>query len=117
MKVTTYAEHGKETIVRNAVVSHPHRLNSPAPLHMRSLAVTALAVWLAFAFWLGARGFFVTPAGTPPIRLLLGVLIPIAVLLFAYRVWLSFRDFVLQPIFVCWSARKRGDSPALGFSH
>lgn len=79
----------------NAVASHPHRLNSPAP-QTRSLAVTILAVWLALAFWLGAAGAFATPQGEPPIRLLLGVVTPIALFLLAFWIWQSFHDFVLS---------------------
>ncbi len=79
----------------NAVVSPPYHLNSPIKPHMRQLAGAVLAFWLALAFWLGAAGILVTPPGAPPIRLLLGVLMPIAMFLVAFWTWPSFRNLVL----------------------
>jgi hypothetical protein len=60
-----------------------------------SLVSVVLAVWLAVVFFLGATETFVTPPGTPPIRVLIGVLAPLIV--FFAALWLSaaFRDFVL----------------------
>ncbi len=79
----------------NAVASHPYRLNSSTTPHMRTFAATVLALWLALVFWLSVGGIFVSPPGAPPIRLLLGVLIPIGVFLVAFWMWRSFHDFVL----------------------
>jgi hypothetical protein len=83
------------TIMSNAVVSHPYRLNASAALHTRALVTTLLVAWLALAFWLGASGFFATPPAAPPLHLLLGVLIPIGLFLTAFWTWQSFHDFVL----------------------
>jgi len=60
-----------------------------------ALVSWALAGWLALVFFLGANESFVTPPGTPPIRVLSGVLAPLVVFLGA--LWLSkaFREFVL----------------------
>jgi hypothetical protein len=80
----------------NALSSHPNRWNSTAAIEMRSFVAIILAVWLGVVFWLGARDAFATPEGVPPIPLLLGILIPVALFLFAFWSWHSFRNFVLE---------------------
>jgi hypothetical protein len=57
--------------------------------------VIALAVWLALVWFLGARGAFAGPPGAPPLPILLGVLVPIAGFLIAFRFSRAFREFVL----------------------
>jgi hypothetical protein len=57
--------------------------------------VIALAVWLALVWTLGACGVFTNPLGTPPLPLLLGVGVPIAGFLIAYRFSRAFQEFVL----------------------
>ena len=79
----------------NTVLSHPNRVNSPTAPDLRSVLTIIFAVWLALAFWLGARGTFVTPRGAPPIPLLLAVLTPVVVFLFAFWTWRPLHDFVL----------------------
>jgi hypothetical protein len=78
----------------NASASHIGLNSSPAP-RMRSLVAAVLAAWLALAFWFGERGIFATPPGTPPFRLLLAVLLPIALFLIAFWTWRACQDFVL----------------------
>ena len=57
--------------------------------------VIALAVWLALVWFLGARGAFAGSPGSPPLAILLGVLVPIVGFLIAFRFSRTFREFVL----------------------
>jgi hypothetical protein len=57
--------------------------------------VGLLAVWLANVFVLGAMGALVRAPGEPPIPIGIGVLTPIIVFLFAFRLSGAFRSFVL----------------------
>ncbi len=59
------------------------------------IIAVVLAVWLGLVFILGARGAFVRPPGTPPLPLLLGVLVPIIVFLAAFRMLRDFQEYVL----------------------
>jgi hypothetical protein len=54
-----------------------------------------LVVWFALVFILGASGAFVTPPGTPPIPIAIGITAPIIIFLLAFRASRTFRDFVL----------------------
>ncbi|HJZ58301.1 MAG TPA: hypothetical protein VKE74_25385 [Gemmataceae bacterium] len=51
---------------------------------MKPLVAVVLAVWLVCVMVLGATGMFVPPAGTPPLPIGLGVLVPLLVFLTAY---------------------------------
>jgi hypothetical protein len=53
-----------------------------------------LAAWLALVVALGARGAFVTPAGTPPVRLLIGVTMALIVFLIGLSLSGRFREVV-----------------------
>jgi hypothetical protein len=55
-----------------------------------------LAAWLGAVSWLGAQGVFAGRAGGPPLALLAGVVLPLAVFLTAYTTWSAFRSFVLN---------------------
>jgi hypothetical protein len=56
----------------------------------------ALALWLALVFGLGAAGVFAVSAGSPPLPIFVGAVLPIAIYLLAYRWFSGFRDFVLR---------------------
>jgi hypothetical protein len=45
--------------------------------------------------WLGARGAFVSPPGSPPVRILVGVMAPILAFIAGYGLSRPFREFVL----------------------
>lgn len=60
-----------------------------------SLVSVMLAVWLAFVFLLGVGGAFVSPPGTPPFPILVGVTAPIIAFLATFRFSPVFREFVL----------------------
>lgn len=73
------------------IVAHssaPHR-------NVRLLVEAALALWLALVLLLGAAGAFVRPANTPPLPILLGVVVPILVFFIAYFSSNAFKAFVL----------------------
>lgn len=55
----------------------------------------ALAAWLAAVLFLGAKGAFVAPRGSPPIALLTGVATPIVVSVLAFRFSQRFRAWAL----------------------
>ena len=60
-----------------------------------SVAVVFLA-WLALILVLGARGAFVTQQGAPPLALLAGLVVPLALFLIGYRTIPSLREFILS---------------------
>jgi len=57
--------------------------------------VVAFIAWFALVLLFGANGAFVSPAGTPPLPLLIGFLAPLIVFMGAYWGIGVFRDFVL----------------------
>jgi hypothetical protein len=63
---------------------------------VRATVAAAIALWLALVITLGAAQAFVTPIGTVPIRIVLGVLVPVAVFLTVYAASALFRNFVLS---------------------
>ena len=79
----------------NATLSQPGRAHVPGASPMPLLAGAALAVWLAVVVALGVRGMFTTAPGTPPLPILLGVLVPLLLFLAAWRVSAAFRAYVL----------------------
>jgi len=60
------------------------------------LVAIVLAVWVSFAWVLAQNGALLRSPGTPPITLLLAVLLPIVLFLGAYRFSTAFREFVLS---------------------
>lgn len=79
----------------NAVLSHS---NPPRRAAVSGAALTTtlvLTVWLALVLFLGARGAFVGPPGTPPLPIFFGAMSPIIAFLALFRMSRAFRDFVL----------------------
>lgn len=62
---------------------------------VKTVIIAALAVWLGLITFLGSQGAFVASAGSPPLPLLFGVAIPLAVFFSAYFGWSAFRTFIL----------------------
>ncbi|MGO9567004.1 MAG: hypothetical protein ACLP5H_05635 [Desulfomonilaceae bacterium] len=65
-------------------------------LSKAALVIAAvLGAWFALVFVLGASGRFVSPPGTPPIPIAIGVTAPIIIFFAAFRMSYTFRDLVL----------------------
>lgn len=64
------------------------------PVGLRWIIAVVLAVWFALVVVLGATGAFVTPPGTPPLPIALGVIVPLAVFFLGLGVSPAFREFV-----------------------
>jgi len=79
----------------NVVLSHPASTRSPVASGGKLVTAVVLAVWFTLVIVLGARGEFVTPPGTPPLPILIGVMAPIILFLAGYGMSSSFREFVL----------------------
>lgn len=79
----------------NAILSPSAESRPPAASRVHRLVVGALAVWLGFVLFLGARGAFTRPPGAPPLPILIGVVVPIIAFLAAFRASSAFRNFVL----------------------
>jgi hypothetical protein len=62
----------------------------------KTIAGTALLLWLALAVILGSGKAFVGTPGAAPLPILVGVLTPLIVFLVAFRTVRSFRGFVLS---------------------
>src|SRR5882762_1138874 len=63
---------------------------------LKSLIFAALALWLGVVSLLGYQGAFVGRAGSPPLPILFGFAIPLAVFFAAYFGWSGFRAFLLR---------------------
>ena len=61
----------------------------------RQLTWVALPAWCAVVLGLGAAGAFVGAPGRPPLALVAGALLPLAIFVAAYRGSRAFHDFVL----------------------
>jgi len=59
------------------------------------VVISVLVLWFALVTFLAGSGDLTRPPGTPPIALLLSVVTPVIVFLMAYRLFPSFRQFVL----------------------
>lgn len=79
----------------NAALSQPAQPGSTALPGAKLVAAVVLAVWFTLVFLSGAAGAFVTPPGTPPLPILVGVTLPVIVFLAAYRWSRAFRELVL----------------------
>jgi hypothetical protein len=77
------------------VVSQPAQPSPPALSRTRLVAAAVLAVWFTLVFLLAAGGAFVTPPGTPPLPILLGVMVPIIVFLAGFWMSRPLRELVL----------------------
>lgn len=60
------------------------------------LTIAVLAIWFITVFAIGAVGAFVTPPGRPPVRIALGVGLPILMFVGLLASSRGFRDFVLR---------------------
>ena len=65
-------------------------------MNVRQITYTALAAWFAAVFTLGMAGAFVTPAGAPPLPILVGATLPLFVFAAAYAGPSRFRELVLS---------------------
>jgi hypothetical protein len=61
---------------------------------LNALVAVALVVWLAVVVLLGAQGAFVSPIGSPPVPIAIGVTAPLLVFLVAFWLSSAFRRFV-----------------------
>jgi len=62
----------------------------------RRLTWGALAVWFAAVVGLGAAGAFVGPPGQPPLSIVAGTMLPLAIFVAALRSSRTFRELVLS---------------------
>ncbi len=74
-----------------------------------------LALWLVAVFLLGAAGAFVRPPGTPPLPILLVVMIPLAVFVATYWGSAAFHSFVLSVDLPLATAIQAWRAGGLGF--
>jgi hypothetical protein len=79
----------------HATLSQPVQSSSPSVPAAKLVAAVVLLVWFALVTVLGAGGTFVTPPGTPPLPILIGVTAPILVFLAGLWLWRSFRELLL----------------------
>ncbi|HEY3975140.1 MAG TPA: hypothetical protein VGM18_19190 [Candidatus Sulfotelmatobacter sp.] len=80
----------------NAVVSQVNQPTIPAVSGIGTLVAVVSSIWFGLVLILGAYGAFVTPAGAPPLALLIGLVAPLALFLVGYWTIRSFREFVLS---------------------
>jgi hypothetical protein len=76
----------------------PNQTAKPAQNHsgITAVVLSALALWLAFVAWLAGSGHLAGQPGSPPIAVALSAVVPIIIFLAAFRLFRSFRDFVLN---------------------
>jgi hypothetical protein len=77
-------------------VSHIDRPALPAPTGMGAAVAVFFLAWLALILVLGSRGAFVAAPGAPPLGLMLGLFVPLALFGAGYRTVPSIREFVLS---------------------
>jgi hypothetical protein len=77
-----------------ALLPRTARSEPPVAPHPTVTIGVVLVAWLALVVALGARGAFVTPAGTPPVRLLIGVTMALIVFLIGLSLSDRFREVV-----------------------
>jgi hypothetical protein len=63
---------------------------------IRLAVSTAVTVWLLLVLSFGAAGAFVSPPGTPPLPIAIGVAVPLVLFFASLRLSQSFRAFVLS---------------------
>lgn len=84
-------------------------------MNVRQLTWAALATWFAAVYALGAAGSFVSSPGTPPLSVLLGVTLPLAVFFAAYQGSRAFRALVLAADLRLLTALQAWRAGGLGF--
>lgn len=82
---------------------------------MRSIVFAVLALWFVVVLALGAAGAFVRSPGTPPIPILIGATVPLAVFLGGYWLWPAFRAYILSADLVQAAAMQAWRFAGLGF--
>ncbi|HEV2692153.1 MAG TPA: hypothetical protein VG347_04590 [Verrucomicrobiae bacterium] len=70
------------------------KLNNEHP-GMKTAVIAALALWLGLVVFLGTQGAFIGSPDLPPLRIFLGLAMPLAVFFTAYSKWGAFRAFIL----------------------
>ena len=60
-----------------------------------TIVIAALMLWLGLATWIASSGHLVGHPGSPPTAVALSAIVPIVAFLTAFRLFRSFRDFVL----------------------
>ena len=76
--------------------SNPIAKTTRNPSGITAVVITAIALWLAFVTWLAGSGHLAGQPGSPPLAVALSATIPIILFLAAFRLFRSFRDFVLN---------------------
>lgn len=71
------------------------QLSSPTSITVQFVRL-ALGIWLLAVLVLGARGFFVQPAGAPPLPIFAGAMVPLIAFALALRSSPAFSEFVLS---------------------
>jgi hypothetical protein len=79
----------------NASLSHPTQRRFNVPSETTIVVTASVVAWFAIVAVLGVRGWFVTPPGMAPLRILLGVLTPLAVFFAAYLLSKTIREYAL----------------------
>src|SRR3989442_910747 len=82
---------------------------------MKTFIASMLAIWLGLVLLLGAAGAFARPPDTPPVPILLGFTVPVAVFLAAYLGWGAFRASVLAADLRLLTAIQAWRAGGLGF--
>ena len=82
---------------------------------MRPIVFAVLAMWFVVVFLLGAAGAFVRSPGTPPIPILIGATVPLALFLGGYWLWPAFRAYIRSVDLVQAAAMQAWRSGGLGF--
>lgn len=80
----------------HTVTSHFDRPNVSGVSRMGAFVTTLFLAWGALVIVLGARGAFVTTPGAPPLGLLIGLVVPLAVFLVGYAANRALREFILS---------------------
>lgn len=79
----------------NVVMSRSAPPGSPARPGATRIAAIVLVFWFTLVFLLGAQGAFVSPPGTLPVPIGIGVLAPLVAFFAALQMSRRFREFVL----------------------
>lgn len=79
----------------NTVLSQPVQSGFPALPGTKRAVAAVLAAWFTLVVLAGAGEAFVTPPGTPPLPILIGVTAPVIMFLAAFRMSHRFRELVL----------------------
>src|SRR4051812_39325551 len=82
---------------------------------MKTLIKSVLAIWLALVFLLGASGAFVRAPSVPPIPILIGAVVPLAVFVAAYLGSGAFRASMLAADLRLLTAIQAWRAGGLGF--